>query len=125
MGTKEMTTAKRISMASILLLIFAFLVYSCTGIFTKLASMQEMLSLSFFVCFGLIIVFLGGYAILWQIILRKVLLSQAFLFKSLTLVFSLFFAWSIFNEEITIKNVIGSCIIIVGIIINALNTSNV
>ena len=118
-----MTTAKGISIVSILLLIFAFLVYSCTGIFTKLASMQEMLSLSYFGCFGLIIVLLGGYAILWQIILGKVLLSQAYLFKSLTVVFSLFFAWSIFNEEITIKNVIGSCIIIVGIIINALNTS--
>ena len=100
---------RELSMSSLLLLVGAFLIYSCTGIFTKLASMQETL----------VILTMGVYAILWQLILKRVDLAKAYLFKSLTVIFALFFAWSIFGEDITFKNMLGCAFIVSGIIINS------
>lgn len=108
-----------LSISSLLLLIVAFLIYSTTGVFSKMASMHEMLSLSYIQYFSLVILAMGLYAILWQFILKKVDLAKAFLFKSLTVVFSLFFAWSIFDEIITIKNLIGCAFIVSGIVLNS------
>lgn len=112
--------AKRgLSISSLLLLIVAFLIYSCTGIFTKLASMQEMLSGAYIQYFSLVIFAMGVYAVLWQLILKRVDLAKAFLFKSLTVIFALFFAWSIFGEVITFKNILGCAFIVSGIILNS------
>ena len=108
-----------LSFSSMLLLIVAFLIYSMTGIFTKMSSMQEMLSISYIQYFALVILSMAVYAVLWQIILKRVELTQAYLFKSLTVVFSLFFAWSIFHEVITLKNLIGCGFIVAGIVLNS------
>ena len=107
------------SFTSLLLLIVAFLIYSMTGIFTKMSSMQEMLSIPYIQYFALVILSMAIYAVLWQIILKRVELTQAYLFKSLTVVFSLFFAWSIFHEVITLKNLIGCGFIVAGIVLNS------
>lgn len=108
-----------LSFSSLLLLIVAFLIYSTTGIFTKMASMQEMLSVPYIQYFSLVVLAIGLYAILWQLILKKVDLAKAFLFKSLTVVFALFFAWSIFGEVITCKNILGCVFIVFGIMLNS------
>lgn len=108
-----------LSFTSLLLLIVAFLIYSMTGIFTKMSSMQEMLSIPYIQYFALVILSMAVYAVLWQIILKRVELTQAYLFKSLTVVFSLFFAWSIFHEVITLKNLIGCGFIVAGIVLNS------
>ena len=116
---KNRMEKRGISFSSLSLLIVAFLIYSTTGIFSKLASMQEMLSISYIRYFSLVILALGLYAILWQIILKKVDLAKAFLFKGLTMVFGLFWAWSIFDEVVTLNNVLGCTLILSGIIINS------
>ena len=119
MADKEPISTRNLTISSVVLLLLAFLIYSCTGIFTKLASMQKMLSVEYLHYFAFVIAAMGIYAVLWQIILKRVALSQAFLFKSLTVLFSLFFAWSIFHEAITPKNMIGCCFIIAGIALNS------
>ena len=81
--------------------------------------MQEMLSIPYIQYFALVILSMAVYAVLWQIILKRVELTQAYLFKSLTVVFSLFFAWSIFHEVITLKNLIGCGFIVAGIVLNS------
>lgn len=106
-----------------MMLIIAFFIYSTTGVFSKMASTKEFLSISYISLLALVIISMGLYAILWQVILKKVPLNQAFLFKSMTVLFSLSFAFIIFDEDITKRNVIGSCFIITGIVINALKTS--
>lgn len=110
---------QELSISSLLLLVIAFLIYSTTGVFSKMASMHEMLSMSYIQYFSLVILAMGVYAVLWQLILKRVDLAKAFLFKSLTVVFSLFFAWSIFDEIITIKNLIGCAFIVSGIVLNS------
>ncbi len=109
---------KSLSVSSLLLLIIAFSTYSCVGIFSKMASFQDYLTLWYCIYFVCIMLLLTVYAILWQIILNKIPLSQAYLFKSITIFFSLLFAYSIFGESITWKNIIGVMLIIIGLCFN-------
>lgn len=115
---KNVETA-RMTWYSFFLMMLAFLVYSSTGIFSKQASMEEFLSIEYVIRFALVILAMCIYAILWQIILKSRPLSQAYLFKSVTVVFSLLFAWSIFHEAVTMKNLVGCGFIIAGIILNS------
>ena len=91
--------------------------YACVGICTKMASQQEMMSWPYMLWFEGAVGIIGVYAILWQQILRRVDVSLAFMFKGTTLVFSMCIAAWLFGEPITIPNIIGSAIIITGIVL--------
>jgi len=106
-----------------LLLAVAFLIYSATGILTKLASAEPFLSARYLILFSGVLCAMGIYAILWQIVLKKIPLTNAYLFKSMTVLFTLFFAWMIFGESVTWKNILGAFFIIAGICVNAKNVT--
>lgn len=97
------------------LVIVVNIVYACTSIFTKMASRQEVLSLSYFLWLSGAVGVMGIYAILWQQVLKRIELSTAYMFKGTSLIFGLFIAWSVLEEQITWNNMIGAAIIIVGI----------
>ena len=110
---------KGLSFGVLCLLLFSFVVYSSCSIFAKLASSQPFQSKWFFLFYGLELVIIAVYAFLWQIVLKKIDLSIAFMCKSITIVFSLLIAHFIFNENISISNSIGSLFIISGIIVGS------
>ena len=58
---------------------------------------------------------MGVYAICWQQILKRVELSTAYMFKGTSLIFIMLFALALFGEPISIMNVVGAAIIIIGI----------
>lgn len=101
------------------LMFAAFLVYSSTGMLSKLASTYPPLSLPYLLCLGMEVTLLGLYAVMWQIVLKKLPLNVAFLCKSSTVVFSLLFAHFVFSEVITLNNLIGASIVLLGLIILA------
>ena len=72
-------------------------------------------------CLGLAgaIAVMGAYAIGWQQILKHVELSTAYMFKGTSLIFIMLLAWMLFGEQITLNNIIGACIIIIGIVFYA------
>ncbi len=114
-----LTNSKRAFSTQNLLLAAAFLVYSSESIFIKLASNEETMSVSFIMYYGLAICVLGIYAVLWQFALKRIPLSIAFMCKSITLILILLIAHMLFGETITINNILGSGIILSGIIILA------
>ena len=89
--------------------------YACVTLFTKYSSQQEMGSVAY--CLGLAgaIGVMGAYAICWQQILKRVELSTAYMFKGTSLIFIMLFAFALFGEAITIMNVIGAIVIVIGI----------
>ena len=91
------------------------LVYACTSIFTKMASQQDMLSWPYLLWITGAIGVMGIYALLWQQIIRRMPISTAYMFKGTSLVFVLLISSLLFSEAITVNNVIGSVIIIIGI----------
>lgn len=106
---------QHIGTLDILCLIGINMVYACVGIFTKMAAQQQMLSWVYIACFIMAIAVMGVYAVLWQQVLRRIPLSTAYMFKGTALIFTMLVAATIFGEQITTMNIIGSAIIIAGI----------
>jgi drug/metabolite transporter (DMT)-like permease len=99
----------------ILALMGVNIIYACTGICTKMASRHEMFSwLYLFWMVGAVGV-IGVYAILWQQIITRIPISTAYMFKGTGMIFGLLFAHLLFSEQITVYNIIGAAIIILGI----------
>lgn len=102
---------------NILVLIIAFIVYSCTSISMKIASCKDVFSYEFFLFYFISILILGIYAVLWQIALKKTPLTIAFMSKSITVVFAMIIAHFVFDERISLNNLIGASLVVVGIIL--------
>ena len=101
------------------ILIAINLLYACVGICTKMAALQQPLSWLYFLWFIAAVAIIAAYAVLWQQVLRRIELSTAYMFKGTTLIFTVLFAALLFGEAITIPNIVGSVIIVVGIILLA------
>jgi len=102
-----------------LLLLVSFLIYSFTGVFTKFASGQEFLSWSYILLLGGAICMIGIYAMLWQQIIKRMSVSDAFMWKGTTIVWTMILANAIFGEPVSVRNIVGSAIIIAGIALYA------
>ena len=64
-------------------------------------------------------VLLGVYAVLWQQIIKRLPIGDAYMFKGLSIIFVLLLAYIFFGESITIFNIIGAIVIISGIALHA------
>ena len=95
------------------------LLYACVTLFTKFAAQQEFMSMPY--CLGLAgaIGVMGAYAICWQQVLKRIDLSTAYMFKGTSLIFIMLLAWVLFAEQITLHNIIGACVIMIGIALYA------
>ncbi len=91
------------------------IIYSLGGICSKFAGQSKFLSLRFFLFYGMVFLILAVYAIVWQQILKKLPLVTAYANKAVTVVWGLIWGMLIFKEKITINNIVGALIIIVGI----------
>lgn len=97
------------------------LVYSLGAVCSKMAGKAEFLSTRFFFFYGLVLLNLFVYAIVWQQILKKLPLVTAFANKAVTVIWGMLWGMLIFKEKITIWNVLGAAIIMIGIflVVNA------
>ncbi|MBP5586244.1 MAG: hypothetical protein J6Y92_07830 [Lentisphaeria bacterium] len=107
------------------------LLFSCVSIIGKFASRQiptDATSFSDFVirCFGnwrLILLFgtmillLGIYAVIWQIIIRKSKIAIVYANKATYLFWTQLAAVAVFGEHLSFYNVIGIAIIFTGVIL--------
>ena len=68
---------------------------------------------------AIVVTMLGVYAVIWQQVLKRIELTTAYMFKGISLIFVLMFSALIFNETITVWNVVGAGLIIGGIVLFA------
>ena len=108
-----------ISILKYLALIGTFFIYTTSGVFSKLASQHDFLSLEYIAFLGCTVGVLGVYAILWQQIIKRMDISLAYMFKGTGVIFGLALAHFVFGETITTTNIIGAIIIICGITLYA------
>lgn len=97
-------------------LIFLYLLYSVTSIAAKYSSQQEIFSVKYFVGLVIVVLILGIYAVIWQQVLKRIELTTAYMFKGTSLVFVLLFSALLFNETITLWNIVGASLIVGGIV---------
>lgn len=97
-----------------IILYIAFFIYSVSSVCAKLAAQQNV--------FAVTVLFLmmemgclGVYALVWQQILKKFTLVTAMSNRGSVVIFNLFWSVFIFKESVTVSNIVGAVIIIVGI----------
>ncbi len=116
-GGKVVSMKGKIKIKDILFLQLVFLIYSINSIVAKFASQQEGFGLAFICLYGLEVLILGIYAILWQQVIKKFELSVAYANKAVTLIWAMVWGTLIFKEQITPPKVFGILLVIVGIVI--------
>lgn len=92
-------------------------IYTISTVTAKFASNEEFLSVNFIFFYGVEIVILGIYAILWQQIIKKFEISVAYANRAMSLLWSIVWAIVFFHETITVKNILGVIIVIIGIMV--------
>lgn len=92
-------------------------IYSLGGICSKLAGQYEFLSFWFIFFYGLVILNLGMYAIVWQQIIKKLPLNTAYSNKAVTIAWGILWGFLFFKEKIKWNMILGAVIVIIGVII--------
>ncbi len=104
---------------TLLVLHILLMLYSMSGIFSKLASQQKFMSMRFCFFYLCIIGILGLYAIGWQQIIKRLPLTTAFANKAITIVWGIIWGALFFHESITFGKIIGALMVVLGVIIYA------
>ena len=94
----------------------SILIYSITIVLSKVASYFVFLSVPYILCYGGMVAVLGIYAILWQQVIKRFEPSVAYSHKSVTVIWALLISGFLFGENITLGNVIGTVLIVAGVV---------
>ena len=93
------------------------LIYSFGAVCSKYAGQCDFMSPKFILFYSLVLLDLAVYAIVWQQILKKLPLVSAYANKAVTVIWGLIWGMVIFKESLTLWNIIGAIVIIIGIYI--------
>jgi drug/metabolite transporter (DMT)-like permease len=102
------------------LLHLLLMLFSMTAIFSKKAGIQELFSANFIVLYGVILLILAVYAIMWQQIIKRMSLTAAYANRAVTVVWGIIWGKLVFDEQISWGKVVGSIIIVIGIVLYAM-----
>lgn len=102
---------------NILLLQGVVIIYSISSVMSKLASAQKGEAFKFILFFGLEIVFLGIYAILWQQMIKRFELTVAYANRAMVILWSTLWAVVFFKDNITLQNICGIALVILGTVL--------
>ncbi len=98
-------------------LFFSVGLYSFSAVLGKFSASYDLLSLPWVLLYGGSLGVLFLYSMIWQLILEKISLSQAYLSKGFYYGFILFWSAVIFGEYIKWNQIVGVVIITIGIIV--------
>ena len=105
-----------------ILLHLSLVVNSLAGTASKLAGREKFLSFRFVFWYGVMLMITMAFAFAWQQILKNMSLTFAFTNKPVTIVWGLIWGVTIFREVLTWKMILGSAIILIGIIVGVSDT---
>jgi len=96
---------------------FSILLLSFSGIFAKMASGVNFASVEFIFYYVIMLIIIGIYAILWQQIIKKFEIFVAYINKGTLIIWTFVWAILFFHETITVNNIIGAVLVIIGIVV--------
>lgn len=104
---------------SMIFLYLTFLVYSLASVFSKKAGTEERFSIKFLLFYGMVLLILMLYAVLWQQNLKRLPLVTAYANKAVTVILGMVWGILLWKEKISLNNVIGAVIIMLGVVVIA------
>ena len=102
---------------NLIILHIMFMLFSLGAVASKTAANSEFLSLRFFFFYGIVLVGLFIYAIVWQQMLKRLPLVTAYANKAVTVVWGIIWGRVFFGEAVTVRKIIGAIIVITGVCI--------
>lgn len=99
------------------LLHLCFFIYSFVGVAFKWAVRYPLTDIRMYMFIGIGGLILVVYAVLWQKVLQLMDLSTAYSNKGIVIIWTLLWAMMFFKEKITLMNIVGSIVIILGIVL--------
>jgi multidrug transporter EmrE-like cation transporter len=102
---------------NLLFLLLGYLLYSLIGVISKSSHLHPLISFRTLFSYSIVLIFLGLYALIWQISIKKIPLYIAYMGKSICFVLTLFWSNIFFNEVIKINNIVGAILVILGILL--------
>ena len=114
---EKKSAKKKLRLKDILVLQAVIVIYTLSSVMAKLASGQEPFSAPFLFFYLIELMILGVYALLWQQMIKKFELSVAYTNRAMALLWSMLWAVVLFHDQVTVKNIIGVALVIVGTLI--------
>lgn len=105
----------KITLRQILALQATVVVISLGGVFQKLAAGYPPMSLQFLLLYGCSLAFLFVYALLWQIVLKRVPLTVAYSNRAFSTFWALIWGAVLFHETIKWNHIAGAVVLCFGI----------
>ena len=102
---------------NILILQAVVVIYTLSSVVAKAATGKELFSFSFFLFYGLEIIILGVYAILWQQMIKRFDLSVAYANRAMALLWSALWAVLLLHETLDPTQLAGIALVILGTVI--------
>lgn len=106
---------KRTPVWVLLMLQASLLFSSLSGVCSKKAALADFMSLPFLFWYGMVLVIMFGYAVIWQQILKRMPLTVAYANKPVSLIWGMVWGAVLFEERITWNMILGAGIIFAGI----------
>lgn len=91
------------------------MIYSTSGLVSKLAAGKAFLSMPFLLLYGLEILLLGFYAIGWQQFIKRMPLSLAYANRSVAVVWGCVWGLLFFHEHLSPGKLLGALLVLGGI----------
>lgn len=117
----EKTTNRQGSLKDYIFLHLSVLLFSFTSVFTKLASGEfnknGIYGWKLYLFLFLMLLNCFVYALVWQKIISRFELSVAYANKSVYLIWTQVWAVLIFQETLTVQNIIGLIIVFAGVLV--------
>ena len=104
-----------------IVLFLAVGLYSFSAVLGKFSAAYEILSWQWILLYGGSIGVLVLYSMIWQLILERISLSQAYLSKGFYYAFIILWSATIFHETIKWNQILGVVIITLGIVVGKQN----
>jgi len=99
-----------------------FVLFSLFSVIAKFAGQHPLFSFRAIALYGIALVVLGIYAIVWQMVLKWLPLSVAYPNKAVTIVMGMVWGALIFSEIITWSMILGVIVIVGGILVVVRNS---
>ncbi|MCI2049097.1 MAG: EamA family transporter [Lachnospiraceae bacterium] len=108
---------KSLRLRDILALQGIVMVFSLSSVVAKFASEQTVFTGGFFLFYGLEVLVLAVYALLWQQAIKRFDISIAYANKAMVLLWGLLWSVLIFRDSITPRKILGVALVIIGVIV--------
>ena len=99
-----------------IILHIVLIILSLSGVCSKMAARYETLSREFLFFYGIVLLVLAIYAVVWQQIIKKLPLNTAYCNKAITIVWGMIWGIVFFHEKITWNMILGAVIVIAGVL---------